>query len=454
MEGHSGGVAIIRILSRGGASMRSLRKLTTFIILLCTWTGPAWPGPVIDIFQRSNQPEICSVRNGVDSVDPGYLAAKMVAASSIGADLQRQADPIGLLTRDAPFGSGPSATTPQALAAAQRLLAARMELTGFLALGGSKQQGYEVVNLLPRVPTSDDFFLQPDKVMMKCIRQVVATQPDATRHNLAAAALAKRLLVRSEVSELTLNQDQIAGIKGTTFSYAHDQVKGSDTVVADGVVGWKLMDFSGQHRASVIPFFRYKSTSNEPNNTSQFIEPGVLVDAFYNGDRIAATAGLNLSRIIDNSDNSDQSNLSAFIIPSFRIPFGASDIVLFGGYMRPIGPLSLRPELKLMTAGRQIDSAGTNAALQGKDSYFGIGFDMRIDMLLVGVPLFQKLRGYVEYTGMENFGVRDVELFKAGLIYPLLDSDRMSLNLDYANGRDIETLLENERYTLGLAFRY
>jgi hypothetical protein len=79
---------------------------------------------------------------------------------------------------------------------------------------------------------------------------------------------------------------------------------------------------------------------------------------------------------------------------------------------------------------------------------------MRVDMLLVGVPLFQKLRGSVQYTWMENFDVRSVDLFKAGVMYPLLDSDRISLNFDYANGRDVETLLEDERYTLGLAFRY
>jgi hypothetical protein len=55
---------------------------------------------------------------------------------------------------------------------------------------------------------------------------------------------------------------------------------------------------------------------------------------------------------------------------------------------------------------------------------------------------------------MENFGVDDVNYLKATLMYPLFPSKRATLNLDYTQGRDPSTLLEEQRYTLGVALRY
>jgi hypothetical protein len=68
--------------------------------------------------------------------------------------------------------------------------------------------------------------------------------------------------------------------------------------------------------------------------------------------------------------------------------------------------------------------------------------------------MFQELRGSVEYTLMDNFNVVDVNYLKATLMYPLFPSKRATLNLDYTQGRDPSTLLDEQRYTLGVALRY
>ncbi|HZJ12605.1 MAG TPA: hypothetical protein VFD26_08150 [Methyloceanibacter sp.] len=460
--------------------MGSPKHVTIAFIFLLSSAGPAWSGAVISIFQRSNQPEICRFENGVYQVDRMRLAQGMITASAIDPDLQRHAVPpgsaIGLLASNEPFGSGRFAATPPALAASQRLLTARMELTGFLALGGSRQEGYEVENRLARSPTSDDFFLRPAEVSIECIRlrtpqqqvrvdrsfvsgtpatvqPVAPPAPTSEVPNFAAAALAKRLLVRSEILELVLNHDQVSRSKGATFSFGHDETDKEDTFIGDGALGWRVWRYEGRNTASLVPFLNYKSTGKRETNLPEYIEPGIMIDAsFHKEGFAAAVGGLTASRIIDDGDGSDQANLSAFLIPSFSLPFGPRP--LFGGYIRVLGPMIIRPEIQLLAAARQIEDAGTNPALQGKDSYYGVGFNQRIDVMFTGVPLFQELRGYLEYRVMRNFGTRDADMFKAGVFYPIFGWDRLSLNFDYTDGRDLATLLEDTQYMLGLAFRY
>lgn len=437
------------------------------VALLLSTTGPAWPGAAELIFTKANQQRLC---HGTGTVNPVVLARSMVEASTVPFDLLFIANPAGVhrsiddetfryaATSDNPFGTGTPAATPEAIAATQRLMTTRLEVSGFVALGGSQAAGFVVANQLPTDPTSDDVLLQPDKVTIRCLSvpAAVAAKEPSKQPNPAAEALAKRLLIRSEVTELGLPADKIAGIRGTTFSFARDEERDTETLIADGTVGWKLLHRSnGPTDISLIPYLKFKAVNKEPGDKTSYLQPGLLADAFHIGDWYAARAGLHANEIIDSSDDSEQASLSAYVIPSFRIPRGdGTSFVLFGGYTRPIGPLAMRPEVQFLMQGRDIIQAGTNPALIGKSSYFGIGGKGILDVLILGVPMFQELRGRVEYTLMENFNVDDVNYLKATLMYPLFPSKRATLNLDYTQGRDPNTLLDEQRYTLGVALRY
>jgi len=217
----------------------------------------------------------------------------------------------------------------------------------------------------------------------------------------SAASLARRLLVRGDILELLIPQFERSRSKGATFSFAHDNVDSEDTFIGDGTVGWELWGYRPQQyptafpylqNAKVVPYFKYDSTGKQATDLPEYIEPGVMINAYlHKNGSFAANAGLTASRIIDDNDGSDQSSLSAYMIPSF--------------------------------------------------------------IMFTGLPVFQNLRGYLEYRLMHNFGVRDADLFQAGLYYPLF-GELLSLNFDYSDGRDLATLLEDERYMLGLAFRY
>jgi hypothetical protein len=466
-------------------------------VLLVSSPGPAWSGVVIDTLQPKNQNQICRFENGTYRVDPVRLARSIVAAAAIAPDLidsrDRPDDVISLLVKDQPFGTGSAAVTPLALAARERLLAARMELTGFLVLGDAdlaRLDGYSVVNAQGRRPTSDDLFLRPDLIYIRCDRLGPQQQqafvsphgPGSTAERSPAAAKpwalapassvpavakqspaswARRLLVRGDILELLIPEIERGRSKGATFSFAHDDVDNEDTFLGDGTLGWDLWRYEPQRyptafpylqNAKIVPYFKYDSTGKQSTELPEYIEPGVMINAYlHKQGSFAANAGLTASRIIDDNDGSDQSSLSAYIIPSFALPVGPSP--LFGGYIRLFGPMIVRPELQLLASGRQIEDAGTNPALQGEDSYIGIGFNQRIDVMFTGLPVLQDLRGYLEYRLMHNFGVRDADMFQAGLYYPLLD-ELLSLNFDYSDGRDLATLLEDTRYMLGLAFRY
>ncbi len=474
--------------------MRRPHQLAIAAFLLTVFPDPAWPGVVIDTLQPNNQNEICRLENGTYRVDPMLLARSIIAAGAIAPDLLNQGDPpndvISLLVKDQPFGTGSSAAAPPALAARQRLLAARMELTGFLVLGDANLanlDGYSVVNAQGRRPTSDDLFLQPNALYIRCDRlsapqqqslappvepgstaertpvtaQPWALAPASAPPTQSATSLARRLLVRGDILELLIPQLDRSRSKGATFSFAHDTVDAEDTFIGDGTVGWELWGYRPQQypkafpylqSAKVVPYFKYDSTGKQATDLPEYIEPGVMINAYlHKKGSFVANTGLTASRIIDDNDGSDQSSLSAYMIPSFALPVGPSP--LFGGYIRLLGPMIVRPELQLLASGRQIEDAGTNPALQGKDSYFGVGFNQRIDIMFTGLPVFQNLRGYLEYRLMHNFGVRDADLFQAGLYYPLF-GEFLSLNFDYSDGRDLATLLEDTQYMLGLAFRY
>ncbi|HUU25921.1 MAG TPA: hypothetical protein VMW68_10215 [Methyloceanibacter sp.] len=133
--------------------MRRPHQLAIAAVLLTLFPDPAWAGVVTNTLQSKHQDEICHFENGVYRIDPRLLARRIVIAAAIGPDLLEHGNPpndvISLVVKDEPFGTGSFAATPAALAARQRLLAARMELTGFLVLGDEKLanlDGYTVVN--------------------------------------------------------------------------------------------------------------------------------------------------------------------------------------------------------------------------------------------------------------------------------------------------------------------
>jgi hypothetical protein len=162
-------------------------------------------------------------------------------------------------------------------------------------------------------------------VTIRCLSvpAAVAAKEPSKQPNPGAAALAKRLLIRSEVTELGLPADKIADIRGTTFSFARDDEKDTETFIADGTVGWKLLNRSnGPTDISLIPYLKFKAVNKEPGDKTSYLEPGLLADAFHIGEWYVARAGLHANEIIDSSDDSEQASLSAYVIPSFRIPRG------------------------------------------------------------------------------------------------------------------------------------
>ena len=309
-------------------------KVLLALALLLLSTAPGWPGAAELIFTRAKQAQLCQ---GTGAVDRVVLARKMVEVSTVPLDLLYIANPDGVprpindqailyaASSDNPFGTGPEAAKPEAIAATQRLSTTRMEVTGFLALGGAPADGFIVASSLPTEPSSDDVLLRPDKVTIRCqaVPATVAATKPSSQPNPAAEALAKRLLIRSEVTELGLPSDKIAGIRGTTFSYARDDEKDTETLIADGTVGWKLAHLSnGPTDLSLIPYLKFKAVNKEPGDKTSYLEPGLLVDAFHIGDWYAARAGLHANEIIDSSDDSEQASLAAYLVPELPHPAG------------------------------------------------------------------------------------------------------------------------------------
>jgi hypothetical protein len=178
---------------------------------------------------------------------------------------------------------------------------------------------------------------------------------------------------------------------------------------------------------------------------------------------------LETTYIADLEEDASQGKLRFYVDPAFALrrsstgtaqrspPNDPGPGILFGSYLRPIGPLQVRPELTIIGDVSLVFDDGDNEQLAGADAYAGIGGLVSLRARLnLGQPISDfELEGGVRYLRL--FGDIEQTLadrWFASLTYSPQNLPYLGVGLTYNSGQNDDTFQKIEFYGLNVSLRY
>ncbi len=334
-----------------------------------------------------------------------------------------------------------------------------------------KLGGYQFTFTPTRANVSD-FFLKPNSTLAPaCVAAQTATGSPAPA--LATkATLPGTLLIRNSIGDLTIAQqsDAFKTLKQASLSITDDMVKDSTAYALQGVVGYGFGpgDIPGWDgaRGQAIPFVSYTRQFVEGNNPNKIsdvdnIGLGLIGDALlpafplqnafpftrdmYND--IALTTQVVHSDTTNTNILSGQVTYTPYIDPTVIPGIGTTETI--GDFL-----VMLTPQFVFLYG--DVLNSTPNAVLSQPGTYERIGthvaFALKAD---AGV-----LSGFginTSYDYQRAYGdspISDIELFSATVSYTLPKTQFWSVQLTYADGRDLNTLQKQQLLTLGVGLKY
>jgi hypothetical protein len=318
----------------------------------------------------------------------------------------------------------------------------------------------------------EEFFQKGSKFRIVCKprRPSGENQPSGEVGGGGSGDWLKNVIVRKGVGDIAVQSNNLKKAQGAQFSYQDDMLKDKTTVSVEGLVGVAIAG-TGADRAEkfasadaardlywyrVVPYVYYKSKSTRPLSKTgkdiDYVIPGVTGN--FTVINAANTFSYDLqvegSNTIDNELTSSVYNLGLRFSPSF---YDGRTVYLGAAIGLPGTPLSVRPDLALVARQYAIEDAGKNPELKNQRSYTGLGFDATTQ-IYIDVPgsIISNFVGKVGYTYRYNTNdVVDVMRFNTGLSYVI--NTNLTVDLDYVDGRDPNTLQDEQQWTLSLSFR-
>lgn len=325
-------------------------------------------------------------------------------------------------------------------------------------------------------PTPERYFQKNSVYEIECKGRLPGAAPGkGSGQSKSAQQVLTNVIVRKSVADITVSGNDLKKAHGAQFSYADDEEKNKKSMSVEGLVGY-LIAGTGEDRVQelakkakgasdadptrslywykVVPYLYYKDTTQSPaskaNQDIRYISPGITTNLTYVNAPGTFSFVLQAegSATFDEAQDADFYNLGLRFSPSFYI----NDQVLLGAPLE-FGPFAVRPDLALVAREYIIGSAGSNPELQKQSSYSSLGYDGVIQMFLSDTDSvlsnFLAKAGY-SYRHNDN-GIKDVHRYSAGLSYVV--NTNFTVDLDYVDGPDVNTLQEEQKWTAGLSFR-
>jgi hypothetical protein len=336
-------------------------------------------------------------------------------------------------------------------------------------LSDSTNKLYEVYSGTPpkERPTAPEFFSGPEYQIV-CKTRKREENEDSAGGNLAK--IAKNIIVRKGVSDIKVKTDDITKVNAATLSFAKDDVAHTTTVAAEGLVGVVIAGTGADkglaprdatdpfYWYSITPYVFHKRFDLEPDSKSKkdvnYVMPGISGNVIVvTPDRRTSLAiQLDASSVFDAEQDAHYSMATLRLSPGFTIgeqPFLRAPLPL-ASY------LTLYPEIAFVAQQFLIHDPGANKDLLDKTSFTGIGFDASAQLYWTDASSILSgftLKGAYKYR--QNFGlVPDVNRVSAGIAYSPASSKNITIELEYVNGRDENTLQQEERWGASLGIRY
>jgi hypothetical protein len=409
----------------------------------------------------------------ITSIDLLRTANRDGIASGKAEELDGNA--IYFVSSDTPFGLHPETYNEEQRAAAKRQQPVLASLQSWLKWDHAENREYELAGPSER-PDAERYFQPQSGYEIVCKGERgqgsggTSAPPGGTGGG-GADAWMKSLIVRKNLAEVSASGGDLKKVKGAQVSYSDDQVAGKSTVTVEGLVGVVIAG-TGADRAKelatkargggpesrdlywykMVPYVYYKNVSTDPASSRdmEYFSPGLTGTMTWvaASGKFAYDLQTEASGTLDSTFGSNVYNLGLRFSPSFYV----GDKVLFGA---PIGfgPLFVQPDFTLVARHRLIEDAGKNPELQLTDAYTSLGFDASVQLYLgSSSSLLSNIVGHVGFKYRDNSNdVVDIRRFETGLTYVL--NTNTSLELTYTNGRDEDTLQDEQRLQAALSFR-
>lgn len=320
---------------------------------------------------------------------------------------------------------------------------------------------YRFRSIPPGGPITSDpsaYFGASRTVMILCERSTAAqaSNPPAGggRGNAGPVTVTPRL--RGTVAALAAapaSLSELRSLEPAKISIERNEVADSTTFAVTGVAGLAIRSRSGLF--SLIPYVSYdrRSVTGGANNIEK-LSPGVLGSLHLERSYGALYASLEAS-FIDNLElDSRQGKLRLYLEPAFRL--GGGNGILFGSYLRSIGPLELRPDFTGIIDVSRIFRRGTDPKLQNAQSYVGFGGQLELRARLHGPSIVSDLEFAIARRQMFMTGIDDHRIGRwfGSVEYASRAFPYIGVRLSFTSGQNDDTFQQEETYQIGLALRY
>ncbi|HWE16938.1 MAG TPA: hypothetical protein VG758_07115 [Hyphomicrobiaceae bacterium] len=460
---------------------------SVFILYHAIAHSQSLESPVLnkDLFTKNNIKILCHKVDGQLRVKREALALSLLKMGAPFDSLAKQEEILAKATQDGkevkdvtdaeiihfvssskPFGINRN-YTPEEVAAQNAQLPALTALWQWFDSGHTRNKFFKLVG--PTLSTDPErYFQKNSKYEIECgERRDVPPQPTG----FFPKPWDKNVVIRKKVSDISVDQKSLKKANGAQLSLSDDAIKKKQVLSVEGLVGI-VVSGTGADRAQelgspalgardlywfkLVPYVYYKSVTNRPTSKGSkdidYFIPGVTGNftVINASNTFSYDLQLEASNTRDIGNDSSVYNFGVRFSPSF---YDGKTVIFGASIGLPGTPLAVRPDLALTARQFVIETAGVNADLKGIRTYTGLGFDATAHFYLdiPGSPLSDFV-AKVGYAYQENSNdVPDVMRFSAGLSYVI--NTNLTVDFDYVNGRDPNTLQDEERWTVALSFR-
>jgi hypothetical protein len=268
-----------------------------------------------------------------------------------------------------------------------------------------------------------------------------------------------KIRVRGLSDDLNIdrNDPRFKGTTSATGSYsANTAATHTFTTIATGAVGYA---FDTIPQTQIVPYLSFfqsvtnivgKATNNDPNN---YVAGGILFQHYFDYEGVTHEFSIKPQYLTDTTTEARLVSARAIYTPSLNIPFNLNSFrqlsFLPGS---PWGEIvfNLRSD-----AGSYSNRGNTPAVVAVNQDYERVGTQVGVTLSTdasAGMPSFTWIATETYLYGVSGF-YRHLDLFQTSLTYNFPNS-YLGLTASYKHGRDEDTAVASQIYTLGLSAHY
>lgn len=270
----------------------------------------------------------------------------------------------------------------------------------------------------------------------------------------APTDLQTRVVLRGAVKDLAIAPGDLKDATPASIRFDRDKVADTRAFKIDGILGLHISRAIGD--IEIIPYAAYELTAAKgSDNDVEKLSPGLLLAHRIETPSFALHSKLEASLIYDLEQRSRQGKLRIYFDPAFALGGGRG--VLFGSYLRPIGPLWIRPDLTLIVDATKVFRSGTSEELAAVDSYFGVGGELSLrSRLELGRPIsdLSFKVGVRDLLMSGEIKEKHIRRFFGSVEYAPKDFPYVGVAFEFNSGENDDTFQEERTYGIGVTLRY